>query len=73
MATPRLTISSVESFVKSNSFPSRLKAILPCVGRTIPMTHFIRVLLPLPLVPSSATDSPSRIDSEMPCSARTAR
>ena len=29
------------------------------VGRTSPITHFIRVLLPLPLVPSSTTVSPA--------------
>ena len=38
----------------------------------MPMMHFISVLLPLPLVPSSATDSFSLIDSEIPCNARTA-
>ena len=71
-ATPRLTISSVESFVKSKSFPSKDKTTRPFVGRTMPITHFIRVLLPLPLVPSSATVSFSLMEREMPCSARTA-
>jgi len=38
----------------------------------MPITHFISVLLPLPLVPSSATVSVSRMSSDTPCSARTA-
>src|SRR4026208_1471593 len=44
----------------------------PRVGRTMPITHFMSVLLPLPLVPSNATVSFSLIDREIPCSARTA-
>src|SRR6267143_3008200 len=72
MATPRLTISSVDRRVRSWVFPSRSRLTEPRVGRTMPMTHFISVLLPLPLVPSSATVSPWRIPMETPCSARTA-
>jgi len=36
----------------------------PPVGLTKPMIAFIRVLLPLPFVPSSATVSPSSTRSE---------
>src|SRR2546428_9127289 len=72
MATPRLTISSVDRRVRSWVFPSRSRLTEPRVGRTMPMTHFMSVLLPLPLVPSSATVSPWRIPMETPCSARTA-
>src|SRR5213593_4596075 len=38
----------------------------------MPMTHFMSVLLPLPLVPSSATVSPCLIPIDTPWSARTA-
>ena len=31
----------------------------PALGRTSPMMHFMSVLLPLPLVPSSTTVSPA--------------
>jgi hypothetical protein len=48
------------------------REIEPRVGRTMPITHFMRVLLPLPLVPSNATVSFSFIEIEIPCSARTA-
>src|SRR2546421_7952161 len=72
MATPRLTISSVERRVRSCVVPSSVSETLPRVGRTMPMTHFMSVLLPLPLVPSSATVSPWLIPMETPCSARTA-
>ena len=41
-------------------------------GRTMPITHFSSVLLPLPLVPSSATVSPAPTDSDTSCSTRTA-
>jgi hypothetical protein len=61
-----LTIASVESFVKSKDFSSIFKTTEPRVGRTMPITHFISVLLPLPLVPSSATVSPSLTESETP-------
>src|ERR1044071_6642373 len=44
----------------------------PVPGRTMPITHFMSVLLPLPLVPSRATVSPLLICMETPCSARTA-
>src|SRR6185295_18404014 len=72
MATPRFTISSVESLVGSWRLPSSSSASEPRVGRTMPMMHFISVLLPLPLVPSNATVSPWSILMETPCSARTA-
>src|SRR6185503_5899366 len=72
MATPALTISSVESFVRSSVRPSISRVTDPRVGRTMPMMHFISVLLPLPFVPSSTTVSPSRISTDTPCSARTA-
>src|SRR6267143_1171734 len=72
MATPRLTISSVDRRVRSWVFPSRSRLTEPRVGRTMPMMHFMSVLLPLPLVPSSAIVSPWRIPMETPCSARTA-
>ena len=42
------------------------------VGRTSPMTHFISVLLPLPLVPSSTTVSPSLTFNETFSMTRTA-
>ena len=45
--------------------------MLPALGRTIPMTHFIKVLLPLPLVPSSTTVSACDTPSEMSSSTRT--
>ncbi len=72
MATPRFTICSVLRRVRSCSAPSSASTMLPCVGRTMPITHFISVLLPLPLVPSSATVSVSWMSSVTPCSARTA-
>ena len=65
-------MSSVESFVRSCCRFSIFKITEPRVGRTMPMTHFISVLLPLPLVPSSATVSPFFTESETPCRARTA-
>jgi len=37
----------------------------------MPMTHFIKVLLPLPFVPSSTTVSAWETDSEMSSSTRT--
>ena len=39
--------------------PSISATMRPALGRTMPMMHFISVLLPLPLVPSSATVSPA--------------
>ena len=56
---PRSTISSVVSFAKSWLMPSMSATMRPALGRTSPMTHFISVLLPLPLVPSSTTVSPA--------------
>src|SRR4051812_34103920 len=48
------------------------KTIPPRVALSNPTMHFINVLLPLPLVPSSATVSPSRTSSDTPCNTRTA-
>src|SRR5262249_10603399 len=45
---------------------------LPALGRTMPMMHFISVLLPLPLVPSSTTVSPEPTSSDTSSSTRTA-
>ena len=45
--------------------------MLPALGRTIPMTHFIKVLLPLPLVPSSTTVSACDTPNEMSSITRT--
>ena len=39
--------------------PSISATMLPWLGRTIPMMHFMSVDLPLPLVPSSTTVSRS--------------
>jgi hypothetical protein len=66
-----LTISSVELRVRSTRVPSS-RAHLAGLGLTMPMMHLISVLLPLPLVPSSATVSPSRTSIDTPCSTRTA-
>ena len=44
----------------------------PALGRTMPMMHFISVILPLPLVPSSTTVSPDLALSETSSSTRTA-
>ena len=46
--------------------------MVPEVGRTMPMIDFIRVDLPLPLVPSSATVSPAPTFSDTSSSTRTA-
>jgi hypothetical protein len=46
--------------------------MLPLDGRTMPITDFIRVDLPLPLVPKSATVSPAPTVSDTPSSTRTA-
>src|SRR5471032_435483 len=71
-AMPRSTISSVERPTSSCVLPSMVAVMVPAVGRTIPMMHFIRVDLPLPLVPSSATVSPAPTLSDTPSSTRTA-
>src|SRR6185503_6956508 len=42
------------------------------LGRTMPITHFISVLLPLPLVPSKTTASPALTLSETSSITRTA-
>ena len=65
-------MSSVERRVRSWRAWSISSVTLPRVGRTMPMTHFISVLLPLPLVPSSATVCPCEMSIDTPCSARTA-
>src|SRR5438876_3302685 len=72
IATPRSTIASGDNRVRSCAVPSIVSRIDPRCGRTRPATHFISVLLPLPLVPSSATVSPASTLSETPRSALTA-
>src|SRR5262245_47880861 len=72
MAIPRPTISSVDRAVRSIRAPSDSRMISPPSGRTMPMRHLMSVLLPLPLVPSKATVSPSRTSMETPCRTRTA-
>ena len=52
--------------------PSTTAVMRPALAGTMPMMHFMSVLLPLPLVPSSVTVSPSATASEMPSSTRTA-
>ena len=69
---PRSTISSVARPTSSCSLPSITALMLPLDGRTMPMTDFIRVDLPLPLVPSSATVSPAPTVSDTSSSTRTA-
>src|SRR2546421_8278871 len=71
-ATPRSTIASGDSLVRSCAVPSTVSDMRPRSGRTRPVTHFISVLLPLPLVPSSATVSPASTWSVTPRSALTA-
>src|SRR5437773_7511396 len=58
--------------VRSLVSPSRSRLTEPRVGRTMPMTHFMSVLLPLPWVPSGATVSPCLIPIDTRWSARTA-
>ena len=53
-------MASVDMPTSSCRLPSIAAMIDPAVGRTMPMMHFISVDLPLPLVPSNATVSPSR-------------
>src|SRR5947207_2468454 len=71
-ATPRSTIASGDSLVRSCAVPSMVSDMRPRSGRTRPVTHFISVLLPLPLVPSNATVSPASTSSVTPRSALTA-
>ena len=71
-AMPRSTISSVVSLVRSWLTPSMSATMRPALGRTSPMTHFISVLLPLPLVPSSTTVSPAPTSIETSSITRTA-
>ena len=51
-------MSSVRAPASSWVTPSISSLMLPAVGASRPMTQRIRVDLPLPLVPSSATVSP---------------
>ena len=69
---PSSTISSVASPISSCRVPSMSATMLPADGRTMPITHFSSVLLPLPLVPSSVTVSPAATVSDTSCSMRTA-
>src|SRR6516165_1662978 len=71
-AMPRSTICSVLRPMRSNRSPSISTTMAPARGRTIPMTHFISVDLPLPLVPSSTTVSPELTWSDTSSSTRTA-
>src|ERR1700730_4062665 len=69
---PRSTMSSGARPARSCSTPSTTAVMRPALKGTMPMMHFMSVLLPLPLVPSSATVSPSLTPSEMPSSTCTA-
>src|SRR6266705_2229575 len=69
---PRSTISSVLQPTRSCRSPSISATMPPELGRTMPMMHFLKVLLPLPLVPSSTTVSACDTESEMSSSTRTA-
>jgi len=69
---PRSTISSGARPERSCSTPSTVALMRPALGGTMPMMHFMSVLLPLPLVPSSVTVSPSFTTSEMRSSTCTA-
>jgi hypothetical protein len=69
---PRSTISSVDLPTRSCVRPSISAVMRPRLGRTWPVTHFMSVDLPLPLVPRSATVSPSDALTLMPDSTRTA-
>jgi len=71
-AMPRSTIASVGMPTTSCLSPSISTTMRPAVGRTMPITHFISVLLPLPLVPSSATVSPELTAIVTSSSTRTA-
>src|SRR4029079_14853034 len=66
------TIASVVMPTRFVLVPSISTSIVPADGRTMPMTHFMSVDLPLPLVPSSATVSPSRTSRVTPCKTLTA-
>ena len=52
--------------------PSISATMRPALGRTMPMMHFMSVLLPLPLVPSSTTISPAPTLSDTFSRTRTA-
>jgi hypothetical protein len=70
--TPSSTTRSGESPTKSTVLPSSVARTLPAVGRIWPMMLRIKVVLPLPLVPSSTTVSPAGTRRETPSSTRTA-
>ena len=71
-AMPRSTISSVAMPDEIVLLAVDLDHDAAGRGRTIPITHFISVDLPLPLVPSSTTVSPALTVSDTPSSTRTA-
>src|SRR5215472_1073348 len=71
-AMPRSTICSVLRPMRSCLSPSISTTMRPARGRTMPITHFISVDLPLPLVPSSTTVSPELTLSDTFSSTRTA-
>src|SRR5882672_10454407 len=71
-AMPRSTICSGARPTRSCSTPSIVALMVPELGDTMPIMHFISVLLPLPLVPSRVTVSPSFTASEMRSSTCTA-
>ena len=57
---------------RSWSTPSTTAVMRPALNGTMPMMHFMSVLLPLPLVPSSTTVSPGFTSSVTSSSTRTA-
>src|SRR4051812_7080401 len=69
---PRSTIASVLSPTRLCDRPSICATMVPALGRTMPMMQRISVLLPLPLVPSSATVSDARTSSDTSSRTRTA-
>src|SRR5690242_12921041 len=70
-AIPKSTMCSVLQPTKSCFSPSISAMMRPSFGRTMPITHFISVLLPLPLVPSKATVSPDFTEIETSSMTRT--
>src|SRR5712691_1521117 len=69
---PRFTMASGGLPRKSIRWPSMSRNTSPASTGTRPMMHFISVLLPLPLVPSSTTVSPSSTSMDTRCNTRTA-
>src|SRR5258707_6041502 len=69
---PRSTICSVVLPARSCLTRSISATMRPARGRTMPRMHFISVLLPLPLVPSSTTVSPAATFIDTSSSTRTA-